>query len=93
VLIGRKREIERLDKAFISKEAEFIVIYGRRRVGKTFLIRQYFGNKKCVLLQATGLQKGALQVQIQNFIEAVSKHLNNNIPIKPPVTWREAFLR
>lgn len=91
MLIGRRREIERLEKVYCSKEAEFVVIYGRRRIGKTFLIREFFSSKKCIFFQATGLQKGKLSLQLQNFIEAVSRDLNSNIPIKVPNTWREAF--
>jgi AAA+ ATPase superfamily predicted ATPase len=40
---GRRVEIEVLDKAAKSSDPEFIAIYGRRRVGKTFLIREFFG--------------------------------------------------
>jgi uncharacterized protein len=37
-LIGRKKEIQKLE----SKKSEFLAVYGRRRVGKTFLIREFF---------------------------------------------------
>ena len=39
-IIGRKAEIERLKKYIASDRSEFIAIYGRRRVGKTFLIKE-----------------------------------------------------
>jgi AAA+ ATPase superfamily predicted ATPase len=42
MLIGRTPEIKRLEKVYRSKEAEFVVLYGRRRVGKTFLIKHFF---------------------------------------------------
>lgn len=41
-LIGRQTEIERLEKAYASSRSEFVALYGRRRVGKTFLIEQVF---------------------------------------------------
>jgi len=41
-LIGRKEEIRILDRLLKSKEPEFLAIYGRRRIGKTFLIEQHF---------------------------------------------------
>ena len=44
-LIGRKYEQQKLEKAFNSKRAELIAVYGRRRVGKTFLIRNFFSKK------------------------------------------------
>ena len=41
-IIGRKAERQQLERLLNAKEAEFLVVYGRRRVGKTFLIRNYF---------------------------------------------------
>lgn len=41
-LIGREKEIERLNRALEEKEAQLIIVYGRRRVGKTFLINEFF---------------------------------------------------
>ena len=41
-IIGRKQEIAELNRAFESGRAEFVAVYGRRRVGKTFLINEVF---------------------------------------------------
>lgn len=41
-IIGRKKEQKTLGELYNSKQAEFVVVYGRRRVGKTFLVREYF---------------------------------------------------
>jgi len=41
-MIGRKKESETLEKAYNSSASEFVAVYGRRRVGKTFLIRETF---------------------------------------------------
>ncbi len=40
-LIGREREIRELTRLKVSSQAEFVVLYGRRRVGKTFLVRSF----------------------------------------------------
>ena len=50
-IIGRKEEIALLEKYMTSNHSEFIAIYGRRRVGKTFLIRQY---QSLVLIESYG---------------------------------------
>ena len=42
VIIGRKNEIQELERHYHSDRSEFIAVYGRRRVGKTFLIKQTF---------------------------------------------------
>ena len=44
-IVGREKEIKELRNRYESKSPEFIVVYGRRRIGKTFLIRQTFQNK------------------------------------------------
>src|SRR3990167_8641357 len=91
MLIGRQTEIRRLEKIYRSKEAEFVVLYGRRRVGKTFLIKQFFGEKKCRFLKVTGLQKGTLKKQLGHFAEVLSETFSHGIPIKAPSTWENAF--
>ncbi len=67
MIIGRTEEQKVLTKTYLSNEAEFIVVYGRRRVGKTFLIREYFKEKKCTIFHATGLQNGKLNKQLNKF--------------------------
>ena len=69
----KKHEQKILERAFKSQKAEFIVVYGRRRVGKTFLIRQFFGSKDCIFFQVTGIQKGTTKIQLHKFTEAISK--------------------
>ena len=64
-LIGREPEIERLDNILVSGQAEFLAVYGRRRVGKTFLIRQYL--KDHIVFDFTGTKDGAKEEQLQNF--------------------------
>ena len=44
-IIGRKRELEKLSDYMQSGRSEFVAVYGRRRVGKTFLIRSFFKDK------------------------------------------------
>ena len=44
-IIGRKHEIAELERLYNSKKAEFVVVYGRRRIGKTFLVRNLFEDR------------------------------------------------
>ncbi len=41
-MIGRENEIKELRRRFASEESEFVAIYGRRRIGKTFLVNEVF---------------------------------------------------
>lgn len=91
MIIGRKTELASLERAFASQEAQFVTIYGRRRVGKTFLIRTFFKSKQCIFLHVTGLQKGTQKEQLINFTQALSDVFNQGNPLKTPANWREAL--
>ncbi|SFV01780.1 AAA family ATPase [Butyrivibrio sp. INlla21] len=86
-LIGRENEIKRLDRAMTEKEAQLIVVYGRRRVGKTFLINEYYSNS--FAFKFTGSEKQKNPEQLKNFI----LELNNSSHKKydNPKDWTEAF--
>ena len=64
-MIGREKEKQYLEDYLDSGKSEFIAVYGRRRVGKTFLIRQVIGDKACFSL--TGMENADLRDQLANF--------------------------
>lgn len=68
-MIGRKREQNLLKKVFEAKQSHFVAVYGRRRVGKTFLIRSYFNHT--FTFHATGLANAKMAMQLQNFTHAL----------------------
>lgn len=90
MIIGREREKQRLNKAYSSNESEFIVVYGRRRVGKTYLIREFFEEKKCLFVHTTGSYKEKLKVQLERFIENLSTLFFDDAPLEIK-SWKEAF--
>ncbi len=90
MIIGRREEIKILAQIRQSKEAEFLAVYGRRRVGKTFLIREYFSDKG-VYLETAGVKGLSLTEQLENFSDAFSKVFLKNLSIKVPRSWKEAF--
>ena len=90
-IIGREKEIKLLDQVWSSKEAELLAIYGRRRVGKTHLIREYFSKKAQVYFEISGEKDGPLQNQLENFIEVFSKTFFDGIPLSRPKSWKAAF--
>jgi AAA+ ATPase superfamily predicted ATPase len=92
VFVGRETEIHRLEKIYQAKQAEFVVLYGRRRIGKTFLIREFFKQKEnCQFFQAIGLQNGTLAKQLKHFAESLSETFTHGIQIKTPESWEDAF--
>lgn len=91
IIVGRKREQEQLDKIFKSKESEFITIYGRRRIGKTYLIKSFFTTKDCVFFHATGLQGGSMQDQLNRFATSLSDTFFNKSPLGTHKNWNTLF--
>ena len=66
-LIGRKDEVKILDEMLSSNNPEFMAVYGRRRVGKTFLIKTFFENKDVVFFNVTGSKDAPMKEQIKHF--------------------------
>ncbi len=87
MLIGRKEELRKLREAYNSEYSEFVVVYGRRRVGKTFLIREQFNYK--FTFAHTGLAKRNTREQLQNFQSSLRRQGYEKAPL--PANWLEAF--
>ena len=87
MIIGRKEEQQILHSAAQSENSEFVAVYGRRRVGKTYLIRETFGYK--FTFQHTGLAKGNTKEQLFSFAISLRDAGYDDCPI--PKSWLEAF--
>lgn len=85
-IIGRKTEVERLEKYVKSSQSEFIVVYGRRRVGKTYLVRELFDDR--FTFRMTGKENASTKDQLENFHYALSNYTDN---IEMPEDWVQAF--
>ncbi len=85
-LVDRKSEIFILSKALKSNRPELIAVYGRRRVGKTFLIRKVYKNE--IKFEFSGIYKVPLKQQLNNFHLTLSA---KNTNFKKPSGWIEAF--
>ena len=86
--IGRQQELAELNKIYTSIKSEFVSVYGRRRVGKTFLIRTAFAKK--FTFQVTGLANASLTQQLTNFHITLQK-VFPSIENKPATNWLVAF--
>lgn len=87
IMIGREKEQKQLRDLFDSPESEFVAVFGRRRVGKTFLIRETFNEE--ISFQHTGLANGKLSAQLSEFQRNLhSLGLNTSQDIH---NWYDAF--
>lgn len=94
MIVGRQAEIAELEKLYHSERPEFVAVYGRRRVGKTFLIKQALKGR--ITFQHTGVSpidqcgdRGHMRMQLESFYYSL---LNYGLEgYKAPKTWMEAF--
>jgi uncharacterized protein len=87
MVIGRQVEKRILDEVLQSEKAEFVAVYGRRRVGKTYLIRQYL--KQHLVFDFTGSNLEDNVTQLANFNREFKRQCIDNEPIVKD--WPDAF--
>ncbi len=87
LFIGREKEQQQLREYIESQQSEFITVYGRRRVGKTFLIQKVIGNGYA--FYAAGMNSVSMRTQLANFMQGIRK----NRPETPAAkSWLDAFI-
>ena len=96
-IIGRKEEIKVLERLFKSRKSEFVAIYGRRRVGKSFLVNEVFGKNILFKVVGTYLKDG--DKNYESYRKTQLDHFYDSLlfaGLSPdearPTSWREAFL-
>ena len=93
-IIGREEEITKLERFLKSSKSEFVAIYGRRRVGKSYLVEEVYKDK--IAFRAIGAyikdkdERTYKQIQLDHFYESL---LDFGMPedTPKPTCWREAF--
>lgn len=87
MIVGRELETKKLLELLDKNESQFCAVYGRRRVGKTFLIRETFNRN--FTFHHTGLANSNMEEQLDEFCESLKKYgLKKCKSLK---NWREAF--
>jgi uncharacterized protein len=88
-VIGREPEKAILDDITASTTAELVAVYGRRRVGKTYLIKTYL--KQQITFDYSGIHNITTGLQLSNFTHAMAQQLNAGIALEEPADWFAAF--
>jgi AAA+ ATPase superfamily predicted ATPase len=86
-MIGRKEERKELQQIVESKQSEFVAVFGRRRVGKTFLIREFFQDK--FTFYHTGIANSNATIQLNSFNTSLNKYGKTLYPRSR--NWFDAF--
>lgn len=93
-MIGRKQEVSELNRIYNRNKAELVAIYGRRRVGKTYLVDETFEGK--ITFRHAGLSpekedpRGLLKLQLEHFYNSLD--IQGMEKCDKPTSWLEAFL-
>ena len=90
-IAGRQKEIALLQSILEKRDASFLAVYGRRRIGKTYLIRQVYENK--ILFECSGVLEEDMAQQLENFWRSLNEAFPQPQPVTPPKTWIEAFFQ
>lgn len=87
--IGRSDELTFLNTAYAKRDAQLVIVYGRRRVGKTECLRQFSADKPCIWYSCTkeidSLQLRGFSQRLLAHLPGLSRHLDSF------ATWRDAF--
>ncbi|MEN8255151.1 MAG: ATP-binding protein [Verrucomicrobiota bacterium] len=90
LFVGRERELDQLRTTLDRSRPSVSVVYGRRRVGKSALIRKALEGRPALFFE--GLENQATSVQLSNFCLQLAKQSGSTTQRETPKTWREAFL-
>ena len=91
LITGRQEEVKTLETLLQSNQPELVAIIGRRRVGKTFLVKQTYQNHLNFIL--TGIQHATKSEQLQNFTFAMLNHFPDFEMEKKVTSWLDAFFQ
>ena len=86
-MIGREKELKELKNAYDSKESQLVAIYGRRRIGKTYLVNEAFNH--VFAFHHSGLKRGGLKEQLKQFWMSLRQQGHWDCPKLKD--WQEAF--
>ncbi|MCI5814041.1 MAG: ATP-binding protein [Bacteroidales bacterium] len=97
-IIGREVEISTLERLYKSKKSEFVAIYGRRRIGKSYLVSEVYGSKIVFSAVGTYVKDGDKnyetyrKLQLDHFYDSLVLLGLDAATTERPTCWREAFL-
>ncbi len=90
-LSGRTPERKVLSRLTHSGKSEFVAIYGRRRIGKTFLVRRFYQDQQVQYFEMAGRFDGTVDDHLQIFAESMSACFYAGAQLAAPKDWHEAF--
>ncbi len=91
-IIGRLKELQILNRLYQSSEPQFLALYGRRRIGKTFLVKHFAENQtEAIFFNVTGVKDGSLKEQTQHFTQRIGEVFYGGAPLAQVKNWDKSF--
>ena len=90
-IAGRKKEIALLESLLEKRDSSFLAVYGRRRIGKTYLIREVYETD--IIFECSGVLEENMTFQLESFWTQLNERQPEKLPIPPPKTWLQAFFQ
>ena len=87
--IGREEETTTLQSLLNSEQSDLVAIIGRRRIGKTYLVKNAYKNQ--FSFHITGVKNTDKETMIQAFVTKIEEFSKSKFPIAPPNNWMDAF--
>lgn len=90
-IVGRTAELGTIRHILTSEKPELVAVWGRRRVGKTYLVRYGRAPVADWYFELTGQRDGKRRTQLEHFSKALSAAFHDGVALRAPSTWEEAF--
>lgn len=90
-IICRNKEIGLLSSLLASSKSEFVAIFGRRRIGKTYLVTEFFEQQDCLFFYLVGIRKAPMERQLWAFQGALADCFYDGSRLEKPKDWFDAF--
>ena len=94
IFLDREEEIEKVEEKYRSDKSEFVVLYGRRRIGKTVLIKKFIEEKKAFYFLC---EKNKIELESERFLERFNRKFDVFVDlfsedVPPTSSWCETTL-
>ena len=90
--VARKEELAILESQYKKNSSTFVAVYGRRRIGKTELVNNFFAQKECFLFSLTGAYNATQEAHLANFTDKFCMAFGKSSDEVEFKTWSEAFI-
>jgi len=92
MFVAREKELNDLNNELLKDESSLIVVYGRRRIGKTETIRHFISTNSLLNLEVSGVYGSSKKIQMKSFVKRIKRFTDISIQNEEPIlSWNDVF--